>query len=176
MEYRLFISIDPPEIIRKEMEKIYRNLQKVRWSPDSQLHLTLRFIGRGDELLIRDLVDVLDSIDFDPFTLQIRGTGHFPLRGKPQILWAGLEPSDQLIRLYKDIENALVQCGIKREGRRFHPHITLGRLKGESVHSVGEWLTATSTFRSSPFPVNSFHLYNSRLNPDGAIHEKLVSF
>lgn len=176
MDYRLFIAIDPPDEIRSALHDLCTGLEKVRWMPLDQIHLTIRFIGPGDGALIDDMCHNLSIYEFEPFELRVRGTGHFPPRGEPKVIWAGLEPSESLKRLYNGVNNSLVPCGIEREGRKFSPHITLGRLKHERPGAVGQWLSRTASYRSQPFKVDSFHLYTSRLNPQGAIHEKLASF
>lgn len=176
MQYRLFISVDPPDDIRYEIHELCTGLERIRWTPEEQIHLTMRFIGPGDAHLVEDMCEELSEIPFDPFEIAVRGTGHFPLRGEPKVLWAGIEPSEELKTLYRNISTALTRCGIPREGRNFMPHITLGRLKRERIHTLGQWLSRTSTYSCGPFPVEKFHLYTSRLRPEGAIHEKLASF
>ncbi|MBB6480196.1 RNA 2',3'-cyclic phosphodiesterase [Spirochaeta isovalerica] len=176
MDYRLFVAIDLPDAVRDELSVLCRHLERVRWTPQDQFHLTLRFIGRGDGALVRDLCEQLSSLEPDPFSLILAGTGYFPPRGMPNILWAGVQPSDQLKKLYRRVDEALFYCGVKREGRKFAPHITLGRLTGEPHDAVGEWLAGTASFRSSSFDVRSFHLYTSRLTSRGALHTKLASF
>ena len=57
----------------------------------------------------------------------IEGFGAFPTIRRPEVVWAGLEPSSALRCLKQDLEWALKDCGFKSETRNFHPHITLGR-------------------------------------------------
>jgi len=176
MDYRLFIAIDLPETVREELSRLCCSLEKIRWVSEEQFHLTLRFIGRGDGALVRDLCDRLSILETQPFFLSLQGTGCFPPGGDPKILWAGLEQSVPLSKLYRQIQKELVLCGIEREGRKFIPHITLGRLKGEPLLNVGQWLSRTSSFKTEDFEVDSFHLYTSQLYPEGAVHNKLASF
>ena len=176
MMYRLFIAIDLPENVRRQIRTICTGLEHVKWVSDEQSHLTLRFIGEADGLLLEDLCRTLSELEADSFSLQIQGTGYFPPRREPKVLWAGLKESPELKKLYGKINKALVSCGIMREKRKFTPHITLGRIKGESSQSVAVYLNRHHRFKSPPFTVDQYHLYTSRLTPRGAIHEKLASF
>jgi len=48
---RLFVAIEVPEAIRKEIQRLQSRLQSlasggpIKWTPQEQLHLTLRFLG-----------------------------------------------------------------------------------------------------------------------------------
>lgn len=176
MSYRLFLAIDLPEKTRESLFELCSGITKVRWMPIEQFHLTIRFIGDSSKMMVEDICEALEDFTFEPFDLTIKDTGYFPPGGDPKVLWTGIESNQTLKKLYKNINTSLTKCGIAREGRKFHPHITLGRVKGESLSSLGDWLSATSRFQSDPIRIDSFHLYNSRLTPDGAIHDKLCSF
>ncbi|HEX2912294.1 MAG TPA: RNA 2',3'-cyclic phosphodiesterase [Chloroflexia bacterium] len=168
--YRLFVAIDLPESVRAMLSRLCFGVPGARWTPDEQFHLTLRFIGEADPLLYRDIKKALGEVFVDPFELTLKGVGHFPPRGRPNVLWVGIEKNETLVKLRNRVENALVQTGVEPEGRKFSPHITLARLKDTPINRVGDFLTENALFQAGPFPVNEFYLYSSVLTSKGAHH------
>ena len=120
--------------------------------------------------LFKDIRESLLEVNTDPFSLQIGGVGHFPPRGKPQVIWAGVTPTDKLIRLQKRVGKQLLACGVVLEKRKFSPHITLARLRNTPLQKVGEFLAGNSLLKSPPFTVDRFHLFSSQLGRNGALH------
>ena len=47
---RLFVALVPPVPVRSELARLAGPLPGVRWTPEDNLHLTLRFIGETDEV------------------------------------------------------------------------------------------------------------------------------
>jgi 2'-5' RNA ligase len=167
---RLFVAIDLPPEIRDQLGAICFGLPGARWIPEDQLHLTLRFIGEVDGGLFQDIKELLASVTAKPFTMRLKGVGHFPPRKHPQVLWVGIEPNESLLRLRGRIESTLVRGGFEPEGRKYMPHITLARLKNTHVAKASTFLETNSLFTTPLFPVEDFLLYSSRLTPKGAIH------
>jgi 2'-5' RNA ligase len=136
---RLFVALRPPEQVRDALLSIAGGVEGARWQSDDLLHLTLRFAGdvsrRGED----DLVEALSAIEHDPFTLQVRGVGHFEKRGRVNGLWAAFAPSPALASLQRKVERACKAAGLAAEPRTFVPHVTLARLGGRAIGG-GEWL------------------------------------
>ena len=142
-----------------------------RWIALDQLHLTVRFIGDVDGALFLDIKTALAETNISPFNIQMKGVGHFPPRGAPRVIWAGLEKSEPLLLLRKKIDAALLKIGVTPEKRKFSPHITLARLKNTPPQKVANFLSGNSLFSQKPFQVDDFKLYSSTLTPKGAIHK-----
>jgi len=167
---RLFVAIDLPERVRDGLAALGGGVPGARWVDGEQLHLTLRFIGEVDGGRFRDIATALDGVGGTPFDLHLDGLGHFPPRGAPRVLWAGVAASAPLVSLRTRVESALAVVGVAREGRKFAPHITLARLKGTRPARVGRFFEDHPLFRSPPFTVESFRLYSSTLGRRGATH------
>jgi len=86
--YRLFVAIDLPEDVKNHLSLMSYGMPGARWVDDDQVHLTLHFIGEVDGGVFEDLREALGEIKCATFTITLSGTGHFPPRGKPTILWA----------------------------------------------------------------------------------------
>ncbi|MFH1241530.1 MAG: RNA 2',3'-cyclic phosphodiesterase [Pseudomonadota bacterium] len=174
--YRLFVAIDLPEETRQQLATMCYGVPGARWVPEDQLHLSLRFIGEVDGGRGRDIIEELATIQSSPFSLRLKGAGHFPPRQEPRVLWVGVERNDALLQLRNKVEYTLVRLGLAPEGRKFSPHITLARLKGTSVSKVVAFLAYNGLYESSFFEVSEFVLYSSTLSPKGALYNKEESF
>ena len=167
---RLFVGIPIALPIRQLLSSLGGTVPRARAVPEDQIHLTLRFIGEVEPFTLVDIKESLEGLESSPLTLSIRGTGHFPPRGQPRVLWAGIDPAGDVIILRNRVNNRLSLCGIKPEQRKFHPHVTLARLKNSSPKRVASFLAANALLESPPFLVDQVLLYSSTLHPAGAIH------
>ena len=171
---RLFVALDPPDAAKRELETLTSGLHPpdVRWLPPEQWHLTLRFIGEVDGGALYDVGEALADVPGQPFELRLKGIGHFPPRGEPRVLWAGVEKSPELAALKRRIDRALREAaGLPPDPRRFSPHVTIARFRQPPPPGrLGSYLMRHSLFRGEPFPVSGFRLYSSVLRPDGPVY------
>lgn len=168
---RLFIAVDLPDTIKQNLEAMFFGIPGAKWVEPDQIHLTVRFIGDVDGALFHDIKNILNEIKLAPFDLHMKGMGHFPPRGAPRVIWAGIERSESLQLLRKKIDAALIKIRVGPENRKFSPHITLARLKNTPQHKIGNFLAGNNMFSQEPFQVKDFRLYSSVLTPKGAIHK-----
>jgi len=168
---RLFIAVDLPEAIRKNLASMSFGIPGAKWVAPEQMHLTVRFIGEVDGALFHDIKETLEGISYGPFSLHLKGVGFFPPRGAPRVLWVGLEKSEPLQALKKKIDLALFRVGVEPDNRKFSPHITLARLKNSPVQKIANFLSGNGLFSQEPFQVEDFKLYSSILSSKGAYHK-----
>lgn len=167
---RLFVGLPFPPEIRRLLSSLGATIPGARATPEDQVHLTLRFIGEVEGTLYTDIKEHLASIDASPLTLRVSGTGHFPPRGRPRVVWAGVDPAGDIIILRNRVNYLLGQCGIEPEQRKFHPHVTLARLKSTSPTRVAAFLQNNALLESPQFVIEQINLYSSTLHPEGALH------
>ena len=173
---RLFVSIDLPDAVKRDLYAICYGLVRTKWVEEEQLHLTLRFIGGVDGSVFIDIKDSLENVRMNPFQLRLKGLGHFPPKKNPRVLWVGMEPQDSVTMLRNRIESILVKIGLEPERRKFSPHITIARLNDPPINKVARFLEERCLFSSTAFPVSGFCLYSSILTPKGAIHKVEVRY
>ena len=108
-----------------------------RWVGESNLHLTLVFIGETRPLQLGLLHDILQQAagQVAPFTLQLDGYGVFGRQN--DILWIGVRNEPQLQTLANALQKALQQHFSGIDTRPYKPHVTLAR----QVHLPPESLT-----------------------------------
>lgn len=180
---RCFIAIDLNEEIKKELGFFIEELRPIgpelKWIRPENLHITLKFLGEVKEEKIEKIKETLREIlkFHRPFTIKIKGTGQFPEGKRPRVIWAGVEDSERLLSLQKDIESSISRLGFKEEERKFTGHITLARLKVPKA--IEGLLNKLSDFKEKDFgiqEVNEIVLMKSDLRPDGARYERMAVF
>ena len=167
---RLFTAVPIPETICQQLHAMGRSLPGGRAVSEEQIHVTLRFIGEVEGAVFKDIKENLHSISVSPFNIAIQGVGHFPPRGKPRVIWAGLQPTEPLIKLKRKIDTCLIQCGLAPDNRKFSPHVTLARLNNPPMQRVTNFLAGNAFLKFEEFQVNHFRLYSSKLTSKGATH------
>jgi len=167
---RLFVAIPVPDGVRPDLVAMMGGPRDVKWSRPENLHLTLRFIGNVDGRTFVDLRDDLANVRAPAFDLRLEGVGQFGEGRLVESLWAGVAASEPLRRLQNKIEQAVQRQGFEPEPRKFHPHVTLGRLRGLPDQRLAGWLTHHGAYRSRAFRVAEFTLYSSFLSDAGAIY------
>jgi RNA 2',3'-cyclic 3'-phosphodiesterase len=178
---RLFVAINtPPEIVpllagvRDRLESTHAD---VKWEPDEKLHCTLKFLGDTREEILPDIVSALGQVasSTPPFPTRYSGLGCFPDKREPRIVWAGMEdPDGDIQRLAQMVDTRMATLGFKTEQRIYHPHVTLGRVKG-SRH-MRELLATmeTVTFVCSPVSLHEIELVRSELKPRGSVYTPVI--
>lgn len=146
--------------------------------PDN-LHLTLKFLGEVPEAEVKGITDALGGIQpVGAFPLIISGIVCFPERGRVRVVSADVEPAARLTQLQQLIDGALEAKGFPREGRAFHPHITLARARTPVPASVRQRFSAPDSApdASTSMLVRDFVLMQSRLHPTGAQYTAAARF
>jgi RNA 2',3'-cyclic 3'-phosphodiesterase len=168
---RLFTGIDLPPEVKLDLSRLAGGLPGARWIDAGNYHITLRFIGEVNEVLASDIDEALARVTARRFDITLAGIGTF---GNRQ-LWVGVERNDALFHLRDKIESALVRLGLEPEGRRFQPHVTLARLKGNDARLEG-FIAGNALHRAAPFPVRHFSLIASYQTKAGSIYEDQADY
>ena len=185
-----------PAVIH-ELSEISRRLQSgaggLRWMAPESWHITLQFLGNRSEEQYECAVARLRAIHLPPVSIKLDALGVFDRTG---IVFAGVRLSPQLVQLQERVTAATEPCGFVAETRPYHPHITLARLRGNSVKAQsrpqskaqpqpaaisrsnsGAHPLRTLQQRISPQPAfprfhaEEFLLYQSHLSPTGSTYE-----
>lgn len=178
MVQRLFIAIDLPGTVRHALARLVADAPHgVRPVPCGQLHLTLHFLGDVEDELRGRVSESLRQLRQGQFTISMQGSGVFPGRGRPTVLWAGVAPSAPLIDLHAAIARTLEACGQPIEQRDYVPHVTLARLTGGVPRMwLADVLRRAGDVARFDVAVDQFHLYAS-LRRDGITeHVPLATF
>jgi 2'-5' RNA ligase len=171
---RLFVAIELSAAAKTHLGTLQRRLRAscpdVRWIPEEQLHLTVKFLGEVPDDRAAEVADVVTRTagEFSPFGMTLQSAGCFPPRGGVRIVWAGShEPSGALVRCAAALDGALEKLGFPRESKPFSPHITIGRVRED--RSAGRIRQAVAACSFSPHGewVSWLSLMSSVLSPQG---------
>jgi len=183
-EIRTFLAIELPKKIIDQIRDIQNDLRssvyQVKWVRPENIHLTLKFFGNIEEKTIEEISRVIKGVasKVDTFDLDVRGIGVFPNISRPRVVWVGVESADQnLDLLHKEVEVTLEKIGFEPEGRKFAPHLTLGRVK--SLKDKRRLIDQVQMFKGcelGSFNVENLFLFKSDLRPSGAVYTKLSTF
>lgn len=133
---RTFIAVAVPDTLGQKLTRLQTllapELPGARWSETSPFHLTLAFLG---DVADTDLNDVCNATTravsaLPAFDLRLEGLGAFPDPVRPRVVWVGaIGPGvAPLEALQQKVAEAVRDAGYPPDDR-FHPHVTLGRLK-----------------------------------------------
>lgn len=173
---RLFISIDFPENILEEVCSWIQEPKGWRKVGYHQMHLTLVFLGDCSEQKKNEIHKKLSGIEFSAFSIKISGLGAFPNENSPRIIWAGIQPNDDLLNLQKQISDRLEKYIKSKESHSFVPHLTLARKKSRKGNASIVKQNPEQKTTDLEVNVQSFHLKESILKPSGSKHHILYTY
>ena len=181
---RLFVAVEINGRVLTRVSDLSVELQRraseqarsarITWVPPERMHLTVRFIGEAEEtqaaVIRAALTPRLTTAAFD---LRIGGTGAFPARGAPRVIWTGIEGGlDHLHQLEREVMARLTPCGVAPEDREYRPHLSLARVRdagGLRARALLAGLDGTlGTTR-----IDAITLFQSRLSPKGPTYVAL---
>jgi 2'-5' RNA ligase len=177
---RCFVALDLPRPVCNYLFGLTAQFGRrgaVKWVPADQLHLTLAFAGELPDEALQAVRDQVQAVALEPLSLHLQSLGHFPPKGEPRVVWAGLGGDvGALAALQAELADRLEPLGMPREERDFVPHVTMGRVKSmfgalaliDQVRQVG------TTLRDKPFAPQALVVYRSELRPSGPIHTPLL--
>jgi RNA 2',3'-cyclic 3'-phosphodiesterase len=178
-EWRTFCAIELPHNVRAQLQDHVRRLREAvpdasaSWSKPENVHLTLKFFGNVAQDKLTRISDAAAQVasEFSSFQIRIGGTGVFPRRSRPQVLWIGVEDaSGRLAELQHRLEDEFVNEGFSKEDRGYRPHLTIARLRRpEDARPLAEAHIQTK-FSFIDVPVNEFVVFRSQLSPKGSIY------
>lgn len=180
---RAFIAIELPPAVRTELADLQQRLQrtglKARWVRPENIHLTLKFLGEIDPQNAAQISAAVKRAaeKHIPFTLTVSGIGVFPHIRKARVMWAGLSGGvTELINLHKDLDAALVACGLEPEKRSFRGHLTLARFRDRvNPDKLETALKDSGRARMGHWTVADLVLFQSDLRPAGPIYSRLAA-
>jgi 2'-5' RNA ligase len=182
---RLFVSLNPDENSLKQIREVQTELKnrimnvnkdfihKIRWEKSDKFHITLFFIGDTDNdkyLLINEALHETESSSrIGEINFSFNTINAFPNLRYPRVLILELTNADKAVYELSDkINFSFSGMGIKSD-KKFHPHITLGRVKRDCKLNLTE-IKKELKFKYE-FSVSDFYLMKSELKAFGSEYE-----
>jgi 2'-5' RNA ligase len=179
---RTFIAIDPGKHIRDRLVALQESLMQAgadaKWVEHDNLHVTLLFLGEVEMTAISEVCGaVAEAVtEFATFNMSVEHAGCFPNPRRPRVLWAGVtEGAREIIEIHDAMEAPLLDLGCyRREERKYTPHLTLGRVRGDRHHSdLGSVLARYADWKGGEAAVTAVHVMGSELTPQGPVYTVL---
>ena len=174
---RTFVSVSVPKEIVNIQSMLKSTVEpkgvKVRWVMNGKMHLTLKFLGNTTQGSIDNLNEALFNAvkSAKVINLSISGTGAFPVKGRPNVLWRGIKGDiDELKKLTVNINNSLEPLGFITEKRDFLPHVTIARIKSnqKKIPNISNYLN--TTFTELPMKIVKISLVQSESFSKGTFY------
>ncbi|MFP5415645.1 MAG: RNA 2',3'-cyclic phosphodiesterase [Actinomycetes bacterium] len=169
MGERLFAALWPPADLVEELDFFLAPRReaeaRLRWTRPETWHVTLVFMGDVDDWHADRLVEGLAAVAArtPPFGLGLTGGGAFPWPLQTKNLWLGADAGVQpLTQLAERSRNAAVKAGVRIDGARFTPHLTLARAN-RPLDST-RLIRVLDTFVAPPWEVRETVLVASHLH------------
>ncbi|RVV98971.1 RNA 2',3'-cyclic phosphodiesterase [Mesobaculum littorinae] len=174
---RTFAALDLPAATRDRLRMLGEMLPLKRRVPPENLHLTLVFLGELDDPTLESAHDGFDALRHPAFDLRIEGLGLFG-GDRPRAVYAGVAPSEALMRLQAGVARAARTAGVALATRRFVPHVTLARWqpRGPDLVRLEHAMAQMSGFATDPVEVTEFVLYRSDLGGGQARYTELCRY
>ncbi len=178
---RLFIAADISEEARRLASETIGRLRSrhsgkgISWSKPENLHITIKFLGSTGPEREAELIGSLTRIaaSASPFRLHLEKP---ELLGRRVISIAVQSDSKTVFALEMAIDTECERLGFEREGHRFHPHLTLGRIRrpGGTRELTIQFLQ--TQVEPLSFDVREIVLYESELGPGGSVYKVIEKF
>jgi RNA 2',3'-cyclic 3'-phosphodiesterase len=148
-------------------------LSSISWAKPEQMHVTLKFFGDTPDSRIPEIEKALSGSlkNHQEFDIELKHVKLFGSRYKPQVIWLGMEDHGEMRNLFRDVQEQLGKIGYQNDRQNFVPHLTLGRVKKtdnlQRFHTV---ISEFTDYKADILTVSEFILFESRLQPQGAVH------
>lgn len=193
--HRIFIAINLPPEIKKELGKYQKRIQElftphqtegfgagpVKWVRQDNLHITLVFLGYLTGIELAEVCNTVKEVATNHkfFEVSLNDISYGPKeKSIPRMIWVNGQKSKELSILKNELEKSLSEnINFRPENRAFNSHITLARLKAfewraiepEEKPEVRESINLT-------FTVESIEVMESALKRSGPEYTILQSF
>ncbi len=177
------MAVRPSDEARSVIEALgHRDDPGVRWVPDDQWHVTLRFWPEASIQAVRALVDGVAAVRPPGFSSATARLGPQVERLGPSAIVIPVSGLDLLAaavstatELTVTTDRADSASSVGSHGRPpFRGHLTLGRFRGRPRRGASTSLLGAPIDCS--FPVHEIELVHSELTPSGAIHHVIATW
>lgn len=177
---RLFVAIGLPDTARAATSRVASRLRaspairatSIAWVPRDRYHLTLAFLGEVSPPTLRSLLEVaVRPLPLPPPPIELTRLGQFPARGVPRVIWLGMPAAADgpVADVHQRLWRRLEPLGAFGPPSRFHPHVTLGRVRRAAGVAAGRRVAGPV---DPPVRWTATHVtvYESRAVPGGVTY------
>jgi len=167
------------ESARGLVTRLRDRFPRASWTKPESWHLTLRFLGEIDESTVGRFAEEIGAAALETVTGEIQASpaAIFPERGRPRVLGVGFSPSpglESVTQLARRAQETAKRLGLPGEDRVFRAHVTFARIREPwPPEAVEEYRREVEPWTFPAWLARSCVLFQSRLDPEGAVHTPL---
>ena len=175
LRVRAFFGLPVPEPQREELAPFLNACSQVapdfRWTPQDNLHLTIRFVGNVERRLVESAAGALTHRSLAAFDVELGDIGSFGRGRAARVVWLGLRKgAEEAAALASQVEEECLRVGLAAEPRPYTAHLTLARARPRGGAGLPELPVPP---RVRPWRADQLVLYSSRLTRTGTVYEAL---
>lgn len=135
---RLFLALKPDRPAEARLAQRVLQVQEaigdvagaLRWTPATNIHATLHFLGEVPPVRAAALRAALAApIALPPFEIEVDAVGAFPASGAPRVIWLDFtKGADGVLAVHEELAARLIDAGVTPEARSLSPHLTVARV------------------------------------------------
>jgi 2'-5' RNA ligase len=179
---RVFISLNLNEETRTILKNFQNSIKedigfsesgKVKWESPDKFHITMFFAGEISDNKAEELKDVFKMLHEEKIgtiSIKLGKLNAFPNMYKPRVLFTEVIEKEGKLSKLNDAINRIMKRNGFEDSEKFHPHITLGRVRRDcSLHGVKE----RNIIGGNSFEIRGINIMKSILSRDGSEHENI---
>ncbi len=179
---RLFFALPLNNNAVRSLKPVYDHLKRfssyLKLVEPENYHITLKFLGdtdKGTADRLKEKIELKDN-NFKEVHVTVKGLGVFPDIKRPGVIWSGLICGESILNVKDFIENISSECGFEEDRRKFHPHLTLARVrKGKRTEKdLVEYIINNSDTEYKNTILRKAVLFESKLTPAGPVYSELA--
>jgi len=177
---RTFISIDfDDQSVIKNIKEIQTKINSsgalLKLVNPSILHITIEFLGEITENQIKDVKEILDSMEFPIFKLEVKNPNVLPTENYVRVVYCELNgDTEPLKQIQEKIRLKLKEKGFGVDKRSFKPHLTIARVKSaKNRKELISVIKELSAIYCGIQEITSLKLKKSVLKPEGPEYSTL---
>jgi RNA 2',3'-cyclic 3'-phosphodiesterase len=179
---RLFIAIEIPQNLRQYFHSVVATMSnknhEIRAIVQDNIHLTLKFLGSTNISRISKIANSISSVSADTQKFSFNTGGRieaFPGLKSARIIFVPVEEgSEKIMQFYDKLEDSLSKIKIRKEPRKFIPHLTVARIR--NMIDLREEINNTSIMPQKNIECTHITLFESILKKSGAEYKVLEEF
>jgi len=178
---RAFFAAEIDAGLRRQLARVIDDLEavgaQVRWVRPENLHWTVKFLGDVPWLQTGQIADAAKEVcaTHAPFTGKVVGVGPFPPGRSFRVVAARMDDGGRLGAIRDALEPPMTQFGVAPDGRGFHAHLSLGRVRGpRRLAELAQALVAYDRRDFGECRVEELVLFQSELGRSGPAYTALA--
>jgi RNA 2',3'-cyclic 3'-phosphodiesterase len=172
------ISPDTELISFLNSAKLKLKGEKIKWVPDDNIHITLKFFGNTEEEKIQEISAIFHNLASQtlPFDLCLGNLGCFGSKFNHKVLWIIIKNNERLKSLVNTINLGLQTLGYMPDNKNLNSHLTIARMKKISDQLNFRQVVDDDYKLDQIYHIDHFTLFESVLTGTGAIYSEIDNF